>query len=234
MVPGPALQLIAVLWLAATGVSVLVIAGDLSAGQQQRMWIMNLVWPLTALWSGPLGLAAYFTLGRSGTTRAARAATLRHEPPPGHDRPMWQTAALATTHCGAGCVLGDLLAESLVIATPVVLLGRALFGTWLVDFVLAFVFGIGFQYFTIAPMRGLRAGPGLAAALKADTLSLVAWQVGMYGWMAVALFALYTPATLPKSSAAFWFMMQVAMFAGFATSYPVNWLLVRAGVKAAM
>jgi Domain of unknown function (DUF4396) len=29
-------------------------------------------------------------------------------------------------------------------------------------------------------------------------------------------------------------MMQVAMFFGFATSYPVNWLLLKRGVKEAM
>ena len=232
--PAPAIHLVSVIWLAAAGVCTLIVAGHLSAGHQQRMWIMNLVWPLTVLWAGPVGLAAYFTLGRSGTAEAARAAALRHAPMPGRDRPFWQTVALATTHCGAGCTLGDLLAESLVIAVPVVFLGGAVVGTWLVDFVFAFLLGIGFQYFTIAPMRGLAPGAGLIAALKADTLSLVAWQVGMYGWMAVALFVLYSPATLPKTGPEFWFMMQVAMFCGFATAYPVNWRLVRAGIKEAM
>lgn len=232
--PGPAVHLISVLWLVAAGVSVLIVAGDLSAGHQQRMWIMNLVWPLTVLWSGPIGLAAYFTLGRSGTAESARAAALRHEPPPGRGRPFWQTVGLAATHCGAGCALGDLLAEWFVIVVPVVFLGRALFGTWLVDFAFAFALGIVFQFFTIAPMRGLKLGPGLVAALKADTLSLVAWQVGMYGWMAVALFVLYSPATLPKSGPEFWFMMQVAMCAGLLTAYPVNWVLLRRGIKEPM
>ena len=195
---------------------------------------MNLVWPLTVLWSGPIGLAAYFTLGRSGTAQAARAAALLHEPPPGRDRPFWQTVGLAATHCGAGCALGDLLAEGLVIAMPVAFLGRAVFGTWLVDFAFAFALGIGFQFFAIAPMRGLKLLPGLVAALKADTLSLVAWQVGMYGWMALALFVLYSPAALPKSGPEFWFMMQVAMGAGFLTAYPVTWILLRRGIKEPM
>ncbi len=228
------MHLLSIVWLVAAAVSVLIVAGDLSAGHQQRMWIMNLVWPLTVLWSGPIGLVAYFTLGRSGTAQAARAAALLHEPPPGRDRPFWQTVALAATHCGAGCALGDLLAEALVVAVPVVFLGRAVFGTWLVDFAFAFALGIVFQFFTIAPMRGLKLGPGLVAALKADTLSLVAWQVGMYGWMAVALFVLYSPATLPKSGPEFWFMMQVAMCAGFVTAYPVNWALLRRGIKEPM
>jgi hypothetical protein len=32
----------------------------------------------------------------------------------------------------------------------------------------------------------------------------------------------------------FWFIMQLAMIAGFATSYPVNWWLIRAGIKEGM
>jgi hypothetical protein len=34
-------------------------------------------------------------------------------------------------------------------------------------------------------MRGLSPGKGLVAAVKADTLSLISWQVGMYGLMAL-------------------------------------------------
>ncbi len=82
-------------------------------------------------------------------------------------------------------------------------------------------------------MRGLSAKDGLKQAVKADTLSLTAWQVGMYGWMAVATFVVFEH-ELSKASPVFWFMMQIAMFFGFATSYPVNWVLLKRGVKEAM
>ena len=39
---------------------------------------------------------------------------------------------------------------------------------------------------------------------------------------------------LKVSSAEFWLMMQIAMLAGFATAYPVNWWLIRVGIKEAM
>jgi hypothetical protein len=39
---------------------------------------------------------------------------------------------------------------------------------------------------------------------------------------------------LDKTSPVFWLMMQIAMLAGFLTSYPVNWWLVRAGIKEEM
>ena len=103
--------------------------------------------------------------------------------------------------------------------------------------VTAFAFGIAFQYFTIAPMRGLSLGQGLVAALKADILSLTAWQVGMYGFMALAHFWMFgrlLQVHLDAHSPEFWFMMQFAMLAGFCTSYPVNWWLVRAGIKERM
>jgi hypothetical protein len=38
----------------------------------------------------------------------------------------------------------------------------------------------------------------------------------------------------PKMDTPFWFMMQLAMVAGFLTSYPVTWWLLRIGVKETM
>jgi len=96
---------------------------------------------------------------------------------------------------------------------------------------------VAFQYFTIRPMRDLSPGEGLIAALKADALSLTAWQVGMYGFMALAQFYIWNRvlgAKLQVDSPEFWFMMQIAMWAGFATSYPLNWWLLRKGIKERM
>jgi len=97
----------------------------------------------------------------------------------------------------------------------------------------AFLIGITFQYHTIKPMQQLSPARGIVAALKADTLSLTAWQVGMYGWMAIATFAIFGT-ELDSGKPVFWFMMQIAMLAGFLTSYPVNAWLVRAGIKERM
>lgn len=112
-----------------------------------------------------------------------------------------------------------------------------IFAVWILDYILAYAFGIFFQYFTIAPMRGLSFGAGLVAAAKADTLSLIAWQVGMYGFMAVAYLAIFRigfGAKLEVNSFEFWFMMQIAMMVGFLTSYPVNWWLISHGFRERM
>ena len=74
---------------------------------------------------------------------------------------------------------------------PAVLFGRPLFAAWLLDYIFAFVIGIAFQYYTIQPMRHLSVRKGIIAAIKADTLSLTAWQIGMYGWMAISVFLIF-------------------------------------------
>ena len=216
------------------GACTLVIVIDILAGNRQRMWIMNVVWPVTALYSGPLGLWFYFRVGRLSTQRRIHQAQAQDEPDPAQQKPFWQTVAVATTHCGSGCALGDIVAEGGILSVvSLTLFGRAIFAAWAVDFVVAFLFGIVFQYFTIKPMRRLSPSRGIIAAFKADALSLTAWQVGMYGWMALATFLIFGH-ELGKSDPVFWFMMQIAMLAGFLTSYPVNWRLVTAGIKERM
>jgi hypothetical protein len=227
------LNLFALLSLGLAVLCALIITVDIVAGHRQRMWIMNLVWPITALYSGPLALWAYFRIGRQSSKEKTSKKNQRGGGQGKQERPMWQSAALGATHCGSGCTLGDLIAEWGVLFFPISLFGKAVFGTWVVDFILAFLFGVAFQYFTIKPMRNLSVGEGLVAALKADTLSLTAWQVGMYGWMAVVIFGLFGH-ELSKTDPRFWFMMQVAMLFGFLTSYPVNWWLIRKGIKEAM
>lgn len=226
------LILLSIASLAGAGICAAAIAIDL-IGNPQKMWIMNVVWPITALYAGPLALLAYYKAGRLSSKRAAQAAMARGEESPGKRKPFWQIVGVGATHCGSGCTLGDLVAEWITFAAPLVIFGQGLFGSWALDYLFAYLFGIAFQYFTIKPMRDLTPAKGLWEAVKADTLSLTAWQVGMYGWMAIAVFLIFGY-ELPKTSPVFWFMMQIAMLAGFATAYPVNWWLIRQGVKEPM
>ena len=170
------------------------------------------------------------------------ARTWQHGQP---DPPFFAAVGTGATHCGAGCTLGDICAEWLCFGVPVIavwfgyrsIFADKIFAVWIVDYIFAFVFGIAFQYFTIAPMRGLSFWPGIRAALKADTLSLTAWQVGMYGFMALAQFGYFRPLTgkpIEVNTPEFWFTMQLAMLCGFVTSYPVNWWLISVGIKEKM
>ncbi len=129
---------------------------------------------------------------------------------------------------------GDIIGAFVVLALGLQLLGLALPAEYIVDFTLAFALGIAFQYFAIAPMRNLGVRDGLEAAVKADALSLTAFEVGLFGWMAVMQLVLFTEPHLTPDHAAYWLLMQFGMILGFATAYPVNVWLIRRGIKEAM
>ncbi len=130
-----------------------------------------------------------------------------------HTKLSWRSVVKGTLHCGSGCTLGDLVSESIFTFVPFTLFGSILYGRWLEDYFFAFLIGILFQYYSIKPMKHLSSRNALVAALKADTLSLTFWQIGMYGWMAICVFGIFHH-TLEASSPVFWFMMQIGMLLG--------------------
>ncbi len=207
----------------------LVIAGDvLIGGYRQPMGIMEIVWPVTALYLGPLGLWAYLRWGRPKSRRWRQ----RHGDP--SEPSELASVTVGVSHCGAGCTLGDIAATWIVFAAGLTLLGLALPVEYLFDYTLAFGLGIAFQYFSIAPMRDLGVRDGLRAAVKADALSLSAFEVGLFGWMAVMQLVLFTDPHLHPDHASYWFLMQIGMALGFITAYPVNVWLIRRGIKERM
>lgn len=192
------------------------------------MGVMNVVWPLTMLF----GSVIWYRLFRRRVRTEGEA-------------PMRSAVAVGASHCGAGCTVGDIVGEFGVTLIPAIatlvglgaLYGDPIFAHWIVDFILAFLVGIAFQYFSIAPMGHLGLAAGLWAAVKADTLSITSWQVGMYGVMAIGQFLVFAPlfgARAGVLTPEFWFLMQFAMLGGFATAYPMNWLLIRKGIKEKM
>jgi Domain of unknown function (DUF4396) len=147
---------------------------------------------------------------------------------------VWAGTVVIATHCGAGCMLGDLIAEWIVFAAALTLAGITLPVEYPFDYVLALGWGILFQYFAITATRRLPARKELGLAAKTDFLALTAFEFGLFGWMAITQLILFPAPYLPSDSAAFWFMMQIGMLIGFATAYPVNWWLIRCGIKGIM
>lgn len=187
------------------------------ARHPQPMRIMNVVWPITGLY---LPVVAWY-LYRSFARRD-------------DDGRMWRSVFVSSLHCGSGCVLGDVIGAPLVFAAGWTLFGRRLFADYAVEFALAYLFGIAFQYLPIRAMRRVSRGAALGDAVKADTLSLVAFEIGMFGWMAVVSLVLFAPRPPDPDEIVFWFLMQIAMVLGLVTTYPANWLLIRARIKDAM
>jgi len=97
-----------------------------------------------------------------------------------------------------------------------------IFARWIVDYIFAYPFGIVFQFFTIAPMRRLSVGKGFVAAIKADTLSLTAWQCGMYGCMAGATHKAYRNPPRPAPAAAW-----CGRYCAYWRRTPIAWMAAR-------
>lgn len=226
--------------------------------RRQPMGVMDAVFPITALYFGPFALAFYWRWARAprrtDAEEAARspmramvmahdvpAAPLRHgqsadEPDPTPpDRPRWVVMAIECSHCGSGCTLGDVMSELLIFALGLTIAGRTLPVEYIGDYLFAVTLGIVFQYFAIAPMRGLGVKDGVKAAGKADIVSLTFFEIGLFGWMALMAFVFFpAPHLLMPNAASFWFLMQIGMMIGFFTSWPANSWLVRRGIKTAM
>jgi hypothetical protein len=192
----------------------------------QKMPIMNWVWPITALYAGPLGLWAYYRLGRSSAQNRREGA----EPA---QKPFWAQVAMGVMHCGSGCTLGDIIAEFTIFFAGLSAAGSVLGAEFISDYLLAYGLGVVFRFVSIAPMRGLAFWPGIWAAIKADTLSQTAFETGLFAWMALMYLVLFHPHLKPDHPT-YWLMMQIGMLIGFATAYPMNWWLIRRGIKEAM
>jgi hypothetical protein len=75
-------------------------------GYRQMMAVMEWVWPITCLHLGPLALWAYLRYGREHAPKHQREKGLD-----GPDAPHPIRVGISTSHCGAGCTLGDIAAS---------------------------------------------------------------------------------------------------------------------------
>ncbi|MFI3314828.1 MAG: DUF4396 domain-containing protein [Rikenellaceae bacterium] len=221
----------AIISLVLAAISAIVIAIDLRCNPQS-MRIMNAVWVLTALWSSLFGLLAYYYFGREKRMKSMdsmdmpNGETMKMNMP---TRPKWQSVTLSTLHCGAGCTLADIIGSLVLIAAPM-----ALVGGWIFTYVLALITGIYFQFAAIKEMSDLPTSAIIKKALKADVLSLTVWQLGMCGWMYLLMFQFKCIAPHSTLSPEFWFAMQQAMLAGFILALPMNYALIKVGIKSGM
>lgn len=249
-------------FLVCSGIGVAVhIAIDLTR-RPQSMKIMNAVWILTALWGSYLALWAYNKFGQPSVMNmdnmeGSEDMEMKGMPMsemPGMDmqkeknmdmsmnmaeemgvnRSHWQSVSLSALHCGAGCTLADIIGEWFTNYVPVTVAGSQLLGNWVLDFVLALIIGVYFQFYAIREMEKISVSSALSRAFKADFFSLLSWQIGMYGWMAIVYFVLFSNDSLPKDTWVFWFMMQIAMFSGFIFALPMNALLIKLKIKNGM
>ena len=227
MAPGW-LTAVAWVWLGLSFPSAGVIVVDIVRGYRQHMRVMEWVWPITALYLGPFALWAYWDFGRSYSTK--RMEERGGMPEVAH----WKRVAVSTSHCGSGCTLGDIVAEWIVFAAALAIAGTALYASFVLDYAFALAFGLVFQFFAIRQMGERSPVQGAVRALKTDVISLTAFEVGLFAWMAIMFFLFLDRDHVTPSDASYWLVMQIGMILGFATSYPANAWMIRRGLKDAM
>jgi hypothetical protein len=192
-------------------------------GYRQRTSVMSVVWPITALYFGPLALPAYYRWGRPRSEKWQK----EHGSAPEKSLPV--AAATGGTPGGAASAIGHVLGVPLVVFLGLTIAGQALWVMILFIAIIATVLLFAFEYyFSTVPTRGLSRGKGLGVALLIALVTVLAFDVGMGGWMLVMHFLLFMP---PLTDVTFLFLMQIGLILGFLTGYPAVLWLVRRGVK---
>ena len=146
------------------------------------------------------------------------------------NRPTWATVMIDVFHCGFGCVLDDVVGEWLVYGTGASINGSGLWVCLLVDYAFALLFGDFFQYFSIAPMSSDYSPRSLMRAIKADFLSLTAFEIGLFGLMVVFQVGIWDYQIMTNTWLYRW-MMQMGMGIGSMRAFPVNWWLITRKIK---
>ena len=206
---------LATVFLVAAVLSALALAFDLyGRGHRQRVAVLEPVWVLSALWLGPLALPLYARFGRPDSP----AWQARH---PRTARPAAAAATTGGLAGGAASLVGHLVGVPLVLAAGWTLLGVDMFAMIAVVAVLAVAMLVAFEL-AVARRSGRRLGTG--AALVAALVTVLAFDLGMGGWMLVLHYAELMP---PLASVDFVFLMQVGILLGFLTGLPAVAALAR-------
>ena len=203
--------------------AVAIVADVYLLGHRQPSRAMEIVWPVTALYLGPFALWAY--------ARWARPARNT----PSADRPdATQPAAAATLTFGlpggAASVVAHLLGVPLVVLTGWTIAGLDMWAMIAVIAVIALAILFFFEYSSRAA-AGARVGTGTSARRAATiaAVTIVAFDLGMVGWMVVLYLGSLMP---PVSEASFVFLMQIGVVLGLVTAYPVISRLARRATTA--
>jgi len=215
---------LAIIFVVLSLICAVVIAYDVyGRGHRQPVQIMEPVWVLSALWLGPFVLPLYAVTGRR------RSARWQSAHPGGQEVGLPLAAATGGLAGGAASLIGHVIGVPLVLATGLSLFGVDMFAMIAVIAVLAILMLLGFELAVRGrPGRETAAAAGLGTALAVAVVTVVAFDLGMGGWMLLLHYNGFMP---PVTSVSFLFLMQVGIVLGFITGYPAVALLLRRGAK---
>ncbi|MCH1865373.1 DUF4396 domain-containing protein [Nocardioides sp. CFH 31398] len=173
-----------------------------------------LVWITSALYLGPAAVVLFHRY-RDPSSTAARAGA--------------GPAALGGLPGGGASALAHLVGVPLVIASGLTIAGIDLWVMILVIGALAILLLLVYELALTRSAQASRAAEGRSRvavpAVVAAVLTVLAFDVGMGGWMLLLHFNAFMP---PATEGTFWFLMQIGILLGLLTAYPaVAWLAGR-------
>jgi hypothetical protein len=212
----PMLNGVMLLWFLLTAMSVGFVAIDIRSTPESPVLKWGFI--LLTAYTGPIG-AFLYVLGC-------------REPLPGlHERYVaarWRQVLGSTMHCvagdGVGILVGAVISSILGLHGPIEVL---------LEYVLGFAFGWTiFQALFMRDMAGGSYVRSLSDTFIPELLSMNLLMAGMVPTMMI-LRSVLAPSAGPDSPA-FWFVMSMALLAGFIVAYPMNWWLVANHLKHGM
>ncbi len=204
------------LWFLLTALALAFVAIDIRSTPESP--VMKWGFVLLTAYTGPIG-AFLYVLGC-------------REPLPGlHERYVaarWRQALGSTMHCvagdGVGILAGALISSRFHLAPGIEVA---------LEYLLGFAFGWTiFQALFMRDMAGGSYAKALAGTFHAELLSMNCLMGGM---IPVSTFGMrHVAGAHDPAHAAFWFVMSMALLAGFVAAYPMNWWLVARHLKHGM
>ncbi|MFE8072484.1 DUF4396 domain-containing protein [Marinobacteraceae bacterium S3BR75-40.1] len=194
-------------WLVLVAISVVWVVYDLRTKNSHIASIMQWVWILTVLYSGPIGVLVYLYSGRRQIA----------------EDNLWRKGFRSVAHCYSGCGLGEI--TGVIIAVGLLAAGN--FWASIITFILAYIFGFALN---LGPM--MQAGTPFWEAFKgaffAETISITVME-------AVAItVGLYLGGQATMGDALFWSSLYVSLSMGLFAAWPANLLLIQSGIKSGM
>lgn len=205
------------IWFSLTALSAISIAWDLIA-RTPEMKVMKWGWILVTLYMGPVAFIVYWFSCR--------------EPAPGtHETfilPLWKQSVGSTIHCMAGDATGIIVAAAITS-----LLGLPMGVDAGVEYVAGFALGLFiFQALFMKDLLGGGYWQAVRGTLLPEWLSMNTVMAGMIPVMVILMTR--DMRAMEPTSLRFWGIMSLASLVGAALAYPVNWWLVKNGLKHGM
>lgn len=188
----------------------LYIAADIYLRQRRQSTVASeLVWITSALYLGPFAVALY---------RRHSKPSAYHQPA-GTQPTETSSAVIAGLPGGGASAVAHLIGVPLVIASGLTIAGIDLWVMIIVIGILAMLLLLAYER---AGRSAWRPTMSVGAAAAAAVLTVLAFDIGMGGWMLLLHFNEFMP---PATDGSFWFLMQVGIVLGLITGYPVvRWL----------